>query len=80
VVIDATDPGDMHAVGYCDTPGKAYGVSVRGGHAYVADGEAGLQVIDLSDLTPTATPTQTPMPTATCTPTRGPIVIPLVMK
>ena len=36
-------------VGVLDTPGTAYDVAVSNGIAYVADGDAGLQVIDVSD-------------------------------
>ena len=32
-----------------ETPGSAYGVAVSGTHAYVADEEAGLQVIDITN-------------------------------
>ena len=39
-----------------DTPGNAYGVYVTGGHAYVADGESGLQIINVSNP---ASPTMT---------------------
>ena len=36
-------------VGFYDTPGSAHGVAVSGPYAYVADGGAGLRVIDISD-------------------------------
>ena len=36
-------------VGGYDTSGYAYGVAVAGNYAYVADGTAGLQVIDVSN-------------------------------
>ncbi len=36
-------------LGSVDTPGRALGVAVSGGVAYVADGFSGLQVIDVSD-------------------------------
>jgi len=36
-------------VGYWDTPGDAKGVFVSGNYAYVANGSAGLRVIDISD-------------------------------
>ncbi len=36
-------------VGYYDTPGYAYNVFVSGNYAYVADGRAGLSVIDISN-------------------------------
>ena len=43
---ECIDYGDyLHWVGSLDTPGSAYGVTVSGTHAYVADFEAGLQVL-----------------------------------
>jgi hypothetical protein len=36
-------------VGHIDTPGVAYGVAVAGAHAYMADGPAGLQVVDVAN-------------------------------
>ena len=36
-------------VGGYDTSGYALGVAVAGNYAYVADGDAGLQVIDVSN-------------------------------
>jgi hypothetical protein len=42
----------------CDTTGNAYGVAVSGTYAYVADGNSGLQIIDISNpLNPTLTAT-----------------------
>jgi serine/threonine protein kinase len=38
----------LEEVGYCDTPGIACGVLVVGNYAYVADGKAGLRIIDIS--------------------------------
>jgi len=40
---------DPVRVGGYDTSGSAYGVAVLGNYAYVADGSAGLQVIDVSN-------------------------------
>ena len=90
VVVDASDPAAMRALGQCDTPGQAFGVSVAGGYAYVADGTEGLQVIDLAALTPTATatptptvtplPTSTPEPTLPPVPTLAPLAIPFISK
>jgi hypothetical protein len=48
-VIDISDPANPAIGGACDTPGSALGVYVAGSHAYVADGESGLQVIGISD-------------------------------
>jgi hypothetical protein len=36
-------------VGFYDTPWFAWGVAVSGAYAYVADGDVGLQVIDVSN-------------------------------
>ena len=36
-------------VGTCDTSGYAYGVSVAGNYAYVADGYSGLQILNISN-------------------------------
>ena len=44
-----SDPQNPAIIGAKDTPGSAIGVAVIGQTAYVADGEAGLQVIDVSD-------------------------------
>ena len=43
------DSLNVRFVGSYDTPGRAYGVYVSGGYAYVADWNAGLRVIDVSD-------------------------------
>jgi hypothetical protein len=44
------DSGNRKAIiGSVDTPGDAYDVKVVDGIAYVADGESGLQIIDISD-------------------------------
>ncbi len=72
LVIDARNPQQMKVVAWCDTPGRAYGVTTSGGYAHIADGTAGLQVIDLHVLTPTPTPTATWTPTATSTNTATP--------
>lgn len=39
----------VHEVGLFDTPGSASGVCVSGPLAYVADGSAGLRILDVSD-------------------------------
>ncbi|MEO0005542.1 MAG: hypothetical protein ABIK49_06040, partial [candidate division WOR-3 bacterium] len=47
-----SDPTNPQEIGYCDTPGVAWGVAASGNYAYVADGEAGgLRVILVSDPT-----------------------------
>jgi hypothetical protein len=48
-VISVADPAHPTEVGYCDTPGHAWGVAVIGDYAYVADDEAGLRVISVAD-------------------------------
>jgi peptidoglycan/xylan/chitin deacetylase (PgdA/CDA1 family) len=82
IVLDVSTPSAMRALGYVDTPGRAFGVSAVDGYAYVADGTEGLQVVDLSPLTPTPTPTPTLVPTATPTPTATPALLwmPLIAK
>jgi hypothetical protein len=44
-------PFEPVSLGALDTPGTAEGVAIVSGLAYVADGQAGLQVIDVSDPT-----------------------------
>ncbi len=47
---DCVDYRDyLHWVGVVDTPGSAGGVAISGSLAFVADGDDGLQVIDISD-------------------------------
>ena len=48
-VTPAQDSLNCREVGYCDTPGYAFGVAVAGNYAYVADDEAGLRVISIAD-------------------------------
>jgi hypothetical protein len=43
-VIDISTPSNPKEVDYYDTPGRAWDVAVTGNYAYVADGEAGLQI------------------------------------
>jgi LVIVD repeat len=40
---------DLMRVGGYDTSGTAFGVAVSGNYAYVADADAGLQVIDINN-------------------------------
>jgi len=37
--------------GFCSTPGKANALSITGEYAYIADGNQGLQIINISDKT-----------------------------
>jgi hypothetical protein len=48
-VIDVSSPGSPTEVAAYDTPGYAYDVHIEGHLAYVADGEAGLRIIDVSN-------------------------------
>ena len=48
-VTPAQDSLNCREVGYCDTPGYAYGVAVAGNYAYVADCDSGLRVISIAD-------------------------------
>ena len=47
---DCIEYGDyLHVESVVNTPGSALGVAVEGSYAYVADGDSGFQVIDLSN-------------------------------
>ncbi|WP_319524035.1 hypothetical protein [uncultured Desulfosarcina sp.] len=48
-ILDAYYAGNIGYEGFVETPGQAYGVFVDGDYAYVADGDQGLQIIDVSD-------------------------------
>ena len=48
-VISILDPEHPEEVGYCDTPDYAYGVTVSGDYAYVADLWEGLCIISVAD-------------------------------
>lgn len=39
----------MRLIGFCDTPGWAYGVYISGCYAYIADYFGGLRIIDISN-------------------------------
>uniref|UniRef100_A0A7V6CMS6 LVIVD repeat protein n=1 Tax=candidate division WOR-3 bacterium TaxID=2052148 RepID=A0A7V6CMS6_UNCW3 len=43
------DSLNCRQIGYYDTPGSAQDVAVSGNYAYVADWEAGLRIIDISN-------------------------------
>jgi len=47
-VVDVSDPAAPREAGFYDTPGRAEGVAVSGGLAYVADG-LGLRVVDVAN-------------------------------
>jgi hypothetical protein len=48
-ILAVSNPANPRPAGGYDTSGDAYGVAVLGNYAYVADGGAGLQVIDVSN-------------------------------
>ena len=48
-MFDVSDPGAPVKTADFDTPGNAVGTSLRDNLAFVADGVAGLQVVDLTD-------------------------------
>ena len=45
-LIYSQDSLNCREVGYYDTPGNAHGVAVANNYAYVADGDAGLRIIE----------------------------------
>ncbi|MDO9027212.1 MAG: hypothetical protein Q7U87_04955, partial [bacterium] len=50
------DSLNVRTVGVYDTPGFAWAVAVSGNYAYVADGDSGLRIINISNP---ASPTET---------------------
>jgi hypothetical protein len=48
VVLISESASDPYEVGFYNTPGQARGVAVWGDYAYVADGDAGLRIVDIS--------------------------------
>lgn len=48
-IFDCSNPSYLLPRGFVETPGSALGVAAWGNHAYLGDGSAGLQVIDISD-------------------------------
>lgn len=50
-ILDVFHPGDFLFKGFVPTPGEARAVYVAGDDAYLADGSAGLQIIDVSGRT-----------------------------
>ena len=48
VIVRSSSSSDPYEVGFVNTPGQARGVAVSGDYAYVADGERGLRVIDIT--------------------------------
>ena len=50
-VIDIVDQTSPTTVGNYVTPGTAYDVAIGGDYAYIADGDGGLRVLNIADLT-----------------------------
>ena len=48
MIVDVSDPANPQYTGLVNTPGDAMDIAVSGDYVYVADGEAGLQIIKLS--------------------------------
>ena len=48
-VIDVNDPRNTKLIGAISSPGTGENVVVRGGYAYLADGDFGLRIIDVSE-------------------------------
>jgi hypothetical protein len=46
-IINVSNPAAPVEIGFCDTPGLAYGVAVSGSYAYVADRDEGLRIINV---------------------------------
>ena len=47
-ILDVSNPSSISTISLIDTPGNAMSVYVQGNYAYIADGENGLVVIDVS--------------------------------
>ena len=48
--MDVEHPTRPRPLAVIDTPGEAWDVELRGGLAFVADGSAGLRILDVSDV------------------------------
>jgi hypothetical protein len=55
-VFDISHPQAAYEAGYCEIPGVAQSVVLSGNYAYVADGTAGLQIIEFCATEVTKTP------------------------
>ncbi len=49
LVVNISQPTDPVLTGFCETPGRAFGIYVAGRFAYIADGPSGLQIINVED-------------------------------
>jgi hypothetical protein len=47
-IIEITNPGQAEVIGTYDTPGSSWGVTVAGDHAFVADLDGGVQIIQVA--------------------------------
>jgi hypothetical protein len=75
-VIDVSNPESPQEVGYYDTPGDAWRVSVMGRLVYVADGDHGLQVIEFYGAGVEETPNAEVRTTNAATIVRGVLRLP----
>jgi hypothetical protein len=48
VVVTSESSSDPYEVGFYNTPGQARGLAISGDYAYVADGDSGLRIVDIS--------------------------------
>lgn len=49
LVVNISQPADPVLTGYCETPGRAFGIYIAGRFAYIANGPSGLQIINVED-------------------------------
>jgi hypothetical protein len=54
-MIDISNPALPYKTGACDTPGNPWRLVVSSNYAYVADGEYGLQIIQVAEIPPRIT-------------------------
>ncbi len=47
-IVDVSDSKNPRVVGTYDTPGRAFGIDIKGSYAYVADDTGGLRVVEVS--------------------------------
>jgi hypothetical protein len=49
-IVDVEQPARPQPLAVIDTPGEAWDVELAGGLAFVADGSAGLRILDVADV------------------------------
>ena len=60
-IFDVHDPSNPILIGSCDTPGHALGIKIDGINAFIADGDSGLQIVQIADsISPNLITTYTP--------------------